>query len=83
MKDETICALADDPAQFAQRVLALLEDPQAAELTARARLEVETTWDMGAAIALEAGGGISQTGARKTRYFEWAGNGRRGRVMRR
>jgi GT2 family glycosyltransferase/glycosyltransferase involved in cell wall biosynthesis len=44
-----VCALADDPAQFAERVLELFEDPQAAAAMARrARAEVETNWDMAA-----------------------------------
>jgi len=47
--DGEFCALADDPAGFAERVLALLEDPDAAAaMAARARTEVETNWDMGA-----------------------------------
>jgi glycosyltransferase involved in cell wall biosynthesis len=48
-KDGEFCALADDPAGFAERVLALLRDPErAAEMAARARAEVEANWDMGA-----------------------------------
>ena len=46
-QDGEFCALADDPKDFAERVLALLEDPQAAaEMAARARAEVEARWDM-------------------------------------
>jgi len=47
--DGKFCALADDPAGFAERVLALLRDPErAAEMAARARAEVEANWDMSA-----------------------------------
>jgi glycosyltransferase involved in cell wall biosynthesis len=47
--DGAICALADDPAQFAERVLAMLEDPDAAaKMAAHARAEVEANWDMAA-----------------------------------
>jgi GT2 family glycosyltransferase len=46
-KDGEFCALADDPAEFAARVLALLRDPEkAAAMAERARVEVETNWDM-------------------------------------
>ncbi len=45
--DGEFCALADDPAGFAERVLGLFEDPDnAAEMAARARAEVEAHWDM-------------------------------------
>ena len=48
-KDGEFCALADDPAEFAERVLALFEDPErAAAMAARARAEVEANWDMAA-----------------------------------
>ncbi|HUI54469.1 MAG TPA: glycosyltransferase [Bryobacteraceae bacterium] len=48
-KDGDICALADDPAGFADRVLQLLEDPEeAAAMARRARAEVEARWDMAA-----------------------------------
>ncbi len=47
-QDGEFCALADDPAAFAGRVLALLGDPGAAAAMARrARAEVESNWDMG------------------------------------
>jgi GT2 family glycosyltransferase/glycosyltransferase involved in cell wall biosynthesis len=46
-RDGEICALADEPAAFAQRILDLLEQPEeAAAMAARARREVETNWDM-------------------------------------
>jgi O-antigen biosynthesis protein len=46
-KDGEFCALADRPADFAERVLTLLENPHAAaEMAARARAEVEAHWDM-------------------------------------
>ena len=46
-QDGEFCALADDPAGFAERVLALFDDPaQAAEMAIRARAEVEAHWDM-------------------------------------
>jgi glycosyltransferase involved in cell wall biosynthesis len=39
--------LADDPSQFADRVLQLFAYPEAsAEMARRARAEVETNWDM-------------------------------------
>jgi glycosyltransferase involved in cell wall biosynthesis len=48
-KDGEFCALADDPAAFADRVLALFENPAAAaEMARRARAEVEANWDMAA-----------------------------------
>ncbi|HUI53940.1 MAG TPA: glycosyltransferase [Bryobacteraceae bacterium] len=48
-KDGEFCALADDPAGFADRVLRLFEDPEAAGAMARrARSEVEARWDMAA-----------------------------------
>jgi len=48
-KDGEVCALADDPAQFAARVLELFENHEAAAAMARrARAEVETNWDMAA-----------------------------------
>jgi GT2 family glycosyltransferase/glycosyltransferase involved in cell wall biosynthesis len=47
VKDGEFCALADDPAEFAAHVLALLRDPEkAAAMAERARTEVETNWDM-------------------------------------
>jgi GT2 family glycosyltransferase/glycosyltransferase involved in cell wall biosynthesis len=47
--DEEFCALADDPATFAERVVELLTDPErGARMAARARLEVATNWDMAA-----------------------------------
>ena len=47
--DGEFCALADDPARFAERVLELLEQPEAAaEMATRARAEVEAHWDMAA-----------------------------------
>ena len=45
--DGELCSLADTPEAFADRVLALLANPQmASEMAARARHEVETNWDM-------------------------------------
>ena len=47
--DGQVCALADRPAAFAERVLALFEDPEAGvDMAARARAEVEVNWDMAA-----------------------------------
>ena len=49
VKDGEFCALADDPAEFAARVVALLRDPErAAAMAERAREEVEGQWDMAA-----------------------------------
>ena len=46
-RDGEFCALADDPAGFAERVLHLFEHPEDAALMAgRARAEVEANWDM-------------------------------------
>ncbi len=46
-KDGEFCALADSPLEFAARVLALLDGPEAAaQMAARARAEVEANWDM-------------------------------------
>jgi GT2 family glycosyltransferase/glycosyltransferase involved in cell wall biosynthesis len=48
-KDGEFCSVADDPAGFADRVVALFQDPHAAgEMAARARAEVEANWDMAA-----------------------------------
>jgi glycosyltransferase involved in cell wall biosynthesis len=48
-KDGEFCALADDPAAFADRVAFLFENPEeAARVAARARAEVEAHWDMAA-----------------------------------
>jgi hypothetical protein len=45
--DGEICALADQPAAFASKILSLFEDPVgAASMAARARAEVEQNWDM-------------------------------------
>jgi GT2 family glycosyltransferase/glycosyltransferase involved in cell wall biosynthesis len=45
--DGEFCALADDPAGFAERVLRLFEDSEgAAAMASRARAEVEAHWDM-------------------------------------
>jgi glycosyltransferase involved in cell wall biosynthesis len=45
--DGEFCALADSPAEFARKTLALLTNPdEAAEMAGRARSEVETNWDM-------------------------------------
>jgi len=47
--DGEFCALADDPAGFAYRVIALLRDPEkAAAMAERARAEVVANWDMAA-----------------------------------
>jgi glycosyltransferase involved in cell wall biosynthesis len=46
-KDGEFCALADDPAAFADRVVTLFDNPEeAAKLAARARAEVEANWDI-------------------------------------
>jgi GT2 family glycosyltransferase/glycosyltransferase involved in cell wall biosynthesis len=48
-QDGEFCALADQPADFADRVVALFENPQeAAQMAARARAEVEANWDIAA-----------------------------------
>jgi glycosyltransferase involved in cell wall biosynthesis len=48
-QDGEFCALADQPAAFADRVVALFENPQeAARMAARARVEVEANWDIAA-----------------------------------
>jgi GT2 family glycosyltransferase len=47
--DGEYCSLADAPAAFAERVVAILEDPAgAARMAARARAMVEAEWDMAA-----------------------------------
>jgi O-antigen biosynthesis protein len=51
-EDGEFCRLADDPAGFAERVLALFQDAgEAAQMAARARREVEANWDMAAITA--------------------------------
>ena len=48
-QDGDLCALADDPAEFAQKILALFDSPDlAAQMAQRARLEVEANWDAAA-----------------------------------
>ncbi|MEP7361761.1 MAG: glycosyltransferase [Acidobacteriota bacterium] len=45
--DGEICMLADDPREFAEKILALFRDPVAASaMAARARHEMVTKWDM-------------------------------------
>jgi O-antigen biosynthesis protein len=47
--DGEFCALSDDPAEFAERTIGLLRDPErAAAMAGRARAEVVANWDMGA-----------------------------------
>jgi glycosyltransferase involved in cell wall biosynthesis len=47
LNDGEICMLADEPREFAQKILALFRDPAAASaMAARARQEMETKWDM-------------------------------------
>jgi glycosyltransferase involved in cell wall biosynthesis len=46
-RDGEFCALADDAKSFAERVLWLFENPQAAaDMACRARGEIEANWDM-------------------------------------
>jgi glycosyltransferase involved in cell wall biosynthesis len=46
-EDQTICALADDPKEFAQKILDLFDHPEQAEAMAtRARAEVTENRDM-------------------------------------
>ena len=46
-RDGEFCALADDPADFAAKVIQLLSDPAIAEpMVQRARREIEENWDM-------------------------------------
>jgi glycosyltransferase involved in cell wall biosynthesis len=48
-QDGDLCALADDPAEFAQKILALFDSPDlAAQMAQRARREVEANWDAAA-----------------------------------
>ena len=55
-EDDEFCALADDPATFATRVVELLANPEkAAQMAARARREVEMNWDMAVVIERLAG----------------------------
>jgi O-antigen biosynthesis protein len=45
-RDGEFCALADDPDEFARKVLDLFEHPEAAaDMALRARAEVESNWD--------------------------------------
>jgi glycosyltransferase involved in cell wall biosynthesis len=45
-RDGELCALADDPATFADKILALFDDPEAAaRMAERARAEVVANWD--------------------------------------
>ncbi len=48
-EDGELCALADDPAQFARKILDLFDDHDAAsQMALRARKEVEENWDAAA-----------------------------------
>jgi glycosyltransferase involved in cell wall biosynthesis len=48
--DGELCALADEPAVFAGKIVDLFRDPErAAAMAARARREAETVWDIRAA----------------------------------
>lgn len=48
-KDGEFCALADDPAEFARKILELFDNPAAAaQMALRARKEVEENWDAAA-----------------------------------
>jgi glycosyltransferase involved in cell wall biosynthesis len=48
-QDGEFCALADDPGQFAEKILAQFEHPEAAaQMAERARREVEANWDAAA-----------------------------------
>ncbi len=45
--DKEVCLLADDPEDFAGKILSLFDHPErAASLAARARAEVEANWDV-------------------------------------
>ena len=45
--DEEVCLLADEPEDFAGKILSLFDDPErAASLAFRARAEVEANWDV-------------------------------------
>jgi glycosyltransferase involved in cell wall biosynthesis len=51
-QDGEFCFLADQPEQFAEKVLQAFDDPPlAAEIAARARAEVVANWDMAAITA--------------------------------
>jgi GT2 family glycosyltransferase/glycosyltransferase involved in cell wall biosynthesis len=51
-QDGEFCLLADQPDEFAEKVLQVFDDPPlAAELAARARAEVVANWDMAAITA--------------------------------
>ena len=64
-EDGKLCRLADDPAEFAARVVSLLEDPAGASAMAcRAREEVVENWDM-AAITRKLAGGYAEALKRK------------------
>jgi GT2 family glycosyltransferase/glycosyltransferase involved in cell wall biosynthesis len=46
-RDGDLCALADEPGAFAQKIVRLLDNPsEAAAMAARARARVECDWDM-------------------------------------
>jgi O-antigen biosynthesis protein len=48
-QDGEFCALADEPEEFAEKVLRIFDDPPlAAKMAARARTEVVANWDMAA-----------------------------------
>jgi len=48
-RDGEFCALADTPDAFAERILEVFENPNAAaDMAVRARKEVEAYWDMDA-----------------------------------
>ena len=68
-RDGEICALADQPADFARHVVELLRDPQkAAAMAARAREEVVTKRDM-RGMTERLVEGLSRRGGSQTRYL--------------
>ena len=70
-QDGEFCALSDDPAGFAERVLSLFENPEvAAEMASRARAEVEKNWDM-AAITRKLVDGYREMVQEKRRKTLW------------
>jgi glycosyltransferase involved in cell wall biosynthesis len=65
--DGELCALGDTAAAFAERVLALFDDPAgAAAMAARARAEVENNWDMAAITARLVAGYHAMVKAKRT-----------------
>jgi glycosyltransferase involved in cell wall biosynthesis len=76
-RDGDWCALADDPAGFADKVVALFEDEEAAaRMACRARAGVESEWDMAVLTARLERGYREMVREKRRRVTSSSGSGR-------